>query len=114
MKALALTLLLLFCVPVALVETGCTTSQKNVAFQTLNAVNNTVTAALQAYADLLVAGKVDQATQIKVLSVKLRYQDAFKLALTAARGNGDVPAQTDVVALANELGDLLRVILTKK
>ncbi len=106
--ALALSLLLaMFC-------TGCTTSQKTVAFQTLSGVNNTVTAALQAYSDLLVKGKVDQATQIKVLSVKLRYQDAFKLALTAAMGNGDVPAQTDVVALANELGDLLRVILTKK
>ncbi len=100
--------------PVLIVETGCVTPPKTVAFQSLSAVNNTVNSALQAYSDLLVKGKVDQATQVKVFGAKLKYQLAFKLALEAASGNGDFPAQGDVVTLANELGDLLRLILAKK
>ncbi len=112
-KALALTLLLLFCVPVALVETGCTTSQKAVAYKTLNVTALTVDAALKAYADALVKEKVDQATQIKVYYAKARYEMAFKLAIEAARGDVTKLTPDDVQRIADELLTLIIAVTGK-
>jgi len=69
MKKLFLSLLSvwLVVVPVSIViQTGCATSQKTVAYQTLSAIEVTVDKAMQAYADRVVAGKVDAAIQIRV------------------------------------------------
>ena len=92
---------------------ACTTTQKTVAFQTLSAVQATVDSSLTAYADMVVSGKVDVATQVKVKAAKTRYEIAFKLALETAQGNLAAPAPGDIQKLADELSALLTVVLKK-
>jgi hypothetical protein len=90
--------------------TSCTTTQKTVAYNTLNAIATTVDASLKAYADLVVAGKVDQATQIKVADAKAKYEVAFAAAVAAARGNLQNPTPADVQALADSLTAIVKAI----
>lgn len=90
---------------------GCTTSQKAVAYKTLAAVQQTVDSALKAYSEVLVAGKVDQATQIKVADAKAKYEVAFKAAVEAARGDLNTLTPENVKALADQLSTALSAVL---
>lgn len=89
---------------------GCTTSQKAVAYKTLAAVQQTVDSDLKAYSEVLVAGKVDQATQIKVADAKAKYEVAFKAAVDAARGNLESPTPEQVQTLADNLTTILNAV----
>lgn len=89
---------------------GCTTSQKAVAYKTLAAVQQTVDSALKAYSEVLVAGKVDQATQIKVADAKAKYEVAFKAAVETARGNLESPTPEQVQSLADNLTTILNAV----
>lgn len=90
---------------------GCTTSQKSVAYKTLSATATTVDSSLKAYADLVVAGKVDQATQIKVADAKAKYEVAFKAAVEAARGDLNALTPENVKQLADQLSTALSAVL---
>lgn len=89
---------------------GCTTSQKAVAYKTLAAVQATVDSGFKAYAEVLVAGKVDQATQIKVTDAKAKYEVAFKAAVETARGNLESPTPEQVQTLADNLTTILNAV----
>ena len=95
----------------AVIVTSCKTSQKTLAYKTLAVVAQTVDASLKSYADLVVAGKVDQETQVKVADAKGRYEIAFKAAVAAARGNLQSPTPDDVQKLADNLSTLLGAVL---
>ncbi len=105
--ALALFLLL------AMFIAGCTTSQKAVAYKTLNVTALTVDSALKAYADVLVKGKVDQGTQIKVVQAKAQYEMGFKLAVEAAHNDLTTLTPAQVQALADKLLALIFAVTGK-
>lgn len=104
---LAFTLLTTSLVPVALGTSGCATNQA-VAFQTLEGVAHGVDNAMAAYADAVVAGKVDQATQVKVRDLKGRYEKAFLIAVTAARADLKSPAPADLTSITSALVELAK------
>ena len=86
---------------------GCTTTQQQVEYRTLKAVALTVDAALRAYSDAVVAGKVDLETQHKVIDAKARYADAMTAAVAAAKASTE-PAPMNVQALADALVTILQ------
>jgi hypothetical protein len=94
-----------FWVPV--IQTGCTTTQQQIQYRTLKAVAITVDAALKAYADAVVAGKVDIETQHKVMDMKARYADSMTSAVAAAKATTE-PAPVNVQALADALVTILQ------
>lgn len=96
-------LLLLDVSPLLLVGPGCASSPRAIAFKTLSSVAHTVDAAMVAYADRVVAGKVDAATQAKVRDLKLRYEKAFLIAATAAQANLESATPTELANIAAAL-----------
>ncbi len=102
--------LVLVLAPVATLSftTGCAT-QKTIVFNTLSAVAATVDSALKAYADVLVAGGVDQATQVRVADAKLKYEVAF--AAAAAQGDLQAPTPTDVQRISDALVVIINGVL---
>ncbi len=112
MKNLILAFLLAFApLSFTVTFTGCTTSQKGIAFKTLSATAATVDSMMSAYSDRVVAGKVDQATQVRVLQAKGNYELAFKLAVESTNGFLDVPTPIAVQQAASELSQLLTALL---
>lgn len=99
------TLYLSWAVPLAL-QVGCTTTQQTVQYRTLKAVALSVDSALKAYADAVVAGKVDAATQAKALDLKSRYTDAMTAAIAAAKSSTE-PAPASVTAAVDALLSVL-------
>lgn len=93
--------------------TSCTSTQKTIAYNSLDAVAHTVDSGMQAYTKLLVQGKIDQATQIKVANAKSKYEVAFVAAVTAARGNLASPSPADVQSLADALVTIITTITGK-
>lgn len=101
----------LFTLPLLpLSQVGCTTTQKTVAFQTLSAVATSVDASMKAYNDRLVAGKVDQPTQITVNDLYSKYQASFKTAFDVAHGNLGTLAPADVQALSTDLTNVIKTL----
>lgn len=100
--------------PVLIVETGCTTSQKTLVYNTLAAVELTVDTAMKAYADRVVAGKVDAATQVKVRDAYSRYQASFGAAVAAAQLNLAKPASNEVQILASSLVTIINQAIGAK
>lgn len=86
---------------------GCTTSQKTVAYKTLNIVATSVDAGMKAFTDAVVAGKIPQATQDKVKELHGRYQKALQAAIAAARFDTSQVAPESLQALAGELLTLI-------
>ncbi len=88
--------------------TGCTTTQKTVAYNTLDAVAHTVDAALMAFNDARVQGKVDDATYMKATELKAKYESAFVVAFTTAHANLTAPAPQDLATIAASLVELTK------
>jgi len=88
--------------------TACQTTPEQVAFNTLDQISKTTDAALNAYYDLVVAGKIDQPTQARVREIKGRYQTAMNAAVKAARGNTWTTAPEDVQRLASMLAEIIK------
>jgi hypothetical protein len=82
---------------------GCTTSQKAVAYKSLNIVATSVDAGMKAFADAVVAGKVPQLTQDKVRDLHGRYGKAMQAAIAAARFDTSQPTPQSVTLLASDL-----------
>ncbi len=112
MKTLLLALLLA-CAPLAFVAgtTGCTTSQKAVAYKSLMVVASSVDAAMRAFADAVVAGKVGAATQAEVRDLHGRYSKAMQAAVAAARFDTASPTPDTVQALASQLLSLITSVV---
>lgn len=90
--------------------TGCVSTQ-TAAYKTLAATEATVDAALQAFADLRVHGKVDDATYAKVDGIYKQYQAAFASAITVAKLNPSALTPADVAALAAQLTATINAIV---
>lgn len=105
--ALALTLL----VAVPATQTGCSTTQKEAAYKTLEVVVDGVDLLYRAYADAVVAGKVSFDTQRIVRDAKRRYEVALVAAVDLARGDYSRAAPEDVIKLADELSAALRAAI---
>ncbi len=90
---------------------GCTTSQKAVAYKTLNIVATSVDAGMKAFADAVVAGKVPQATQDKVKDLHGRYGKALQVAIVTARFDTSHVAPEDLQKLASELLGLITEVV---
>lgn len=82
---------------------GCTTSQKAVAYKTLNIIATSVDAGMKAFTDAVVAGKVPQQTQDKIRNLHGQYQKALQAAILAARFDTSKVAPENLQALASEL-----------
>lgn len=108
MKKLALILCLALAVPV--LQTGCGSppSARVVQVQTLKAVGQTAEAAVALSAQLYAAGKItpDQAYQVKAL-YDTKFQPAFRIAVNAVNANLDSFASPDLIALAQQISDLV-------
>ena len=88
---------------------GCGLLRHNqeTAVKTLEAVATTVDHAMVAYADMRVAGKVDDATHAKVVALKLDYEKAMALAVAAVGGDMSRWAPDDVVKVSSDLVQLV-------
>lgn len=101
---------LLTAVPIT--QSGCSTTAQQAEYRTLKAVALTVDDALKAYADAVVAGKVDAATQAKATDAKARYADAFTAAVAAAKSSTS-PAPANVQQLADSLVTIINAATRK-
>lgn len=89
---------------------SCASSPKT-AYKTLAATQATVDAALKAFADARVHGKIDDATYTKVDTLYRQYQAAFATAVSAARMNLGSFTPADVTSLATGLTTTINSIL---
>lgn len=96
---------LILCLPLsfALVQTGCTTTQQTITYNTLHATAVTVDNAYSAFWDMVVAGKVTKSGQQKVQDARAKYQLAFEKAVIAAKMDYNALTPVDVQALAVDL-----------
>ena len=90
---------------------GCTTSQKAVAYKSLNIVATSVDAAMRAYSDAVVAGKVPQSAQAKVRDLHGRYSKAMQAAIAAARFDTSSPSPENVTALSMEILNVITEVI---
>ena len=111
MKRLLLALLLVAAplAPIAL-TTGCVTTQ-TVTYNTLKATVATVDSAMSAYADMVVAGKVNPETQTRVKHIYGEYEVAVRAAIVAAKFNYASATPKEVSFLATDLLEALQTIL---
>ena len=102
-------------VPLASLNTGCATWKQDkveaAAFKSIGAVVATVDAALKAYADVYVAGKVDADKHTKIVNAHNKYRVAIAAAISAAQLNINAPAPEEVSALANDVVNLIAEVL---
>lgn len=108
--ALAICATLLVPIAVAPILTGCSTTAQHTAVQTLQGIAVTVDKALSAYADRVVAGKVDAPTQAKVATIKTQYSSAMSVAVAAVQGNMSAYAPADLQNIANQLVALIATV----
>jgi len=92
-------------------NSGCTTVGKAVAYKSLYIVASSTDAAMKAYADAVVAGKVPAATQAKVRDLHGRYGKALQAAVVAAHFDTSAVAPENLKALASELLTLITEVV---
>lgn len=91
-------------------NTGCKTTQQEVAYKTIKTTWETVHASMQAYADLRVAGKVPDQTHNQIADLHRKYQSAMSVAITAGGLNWNDPPTADLQALAARLIGLISTL----
>lgn len=99
--------------PPVLSLSGCATSARTVAYNTLDAVAHTVDSALMAFNDARVAGKVDDATYAKATQIKAQYEAAFVVAFTAAHANLQAPVPPNLTTNVTALLTVLKARTSK-
>jgi hypothetical protein len=86
---------------------GCTTTKRTnvetVAFKTLNATATTVHSAMQAYADVYVAGKVSEEQHARISRMHDTYRISIRAAIVTAQFDTSQPTPNNVVNLATHL-----------
>lgn len=99
----------LFAMPIGVVitSTGCTTSQKVTAYQTLASVGIAVDNAMKAYAQGVQKGLVTPDERAKVSILKMQYNAAYIVACDAASFNYQTFAPDDLIKVKNSLLALL-------
>lgn len=93
------------------IQTGCITSQRQLAYKTLSVIAETTGTAYSAYADAVIAGKVSLSDQRKVREAKRKYEVSFRAAVVVANGDLGALAPIEVQRLAWALADALRVAM---
>ena len=96
---------------VGTVFVGCTTSQKAVAYKSLNIVATSTDMAMKAFADAVVAGKVTPLIQNKVRDLHGRYSQAMQAAIAAARFDTAAASPENVTALSEEILKLISEVI---
>ena len=86
---------------------GCTTTQKQTAYQTLSAVGLAVDNAMKAYADGVRLGLVTQEERARVAKLKMEFNISYGIACDAASYNYQAFAPEDLIKLKNSLLALL-------
>jgi len=111
MKKLLLAILLIAAplAPIAL-TTGCATTQ-TVSYNTLKATVATVDSTMSAYADMVVAGKVNPETQNRVKVIYTEYEVAVRAAIVAAKFNYSTATPKEVSFLVSDLLAAIQSIL---
>lgn len=92
------------------ITAGCSTAPSSRVSQvmTLKAVGHSAEAAVQSTARLFQAGTITAAQAKQVMDVyDLRFQPAFRLAVTAVNSNLDSVSSPDLIILAAELSALI-------
>lgn len=109
MKRLFLALLLL-AAPLAVLNTGCQTTRQELAYKSIKTTWETVHASMQAYADLRVAGKVDDVAHAKVLDLHQKYQASMDLAIVTGGLDWMDPPTADLQEVAGKLIGLISTL----
>ena len=103
----------LYAIAFALILAGCTTPQQTVTYNTMSGLEQSVTAAVDAYDALVIKGAIPTNDVPKVTRAYNLFQASFVIALDAARYNTNAVAPPN---LAVEAGDVINLIntITKK
>lgn len=99
---------------VLLAVLGCNTSQQKTAYNTLFSLEQTTTAAVDAYDALVVQGKVPTNDIPKVSKAYNDFQAGMALALDAVRNNTNAVAPPNLVLESQDLVNLLVLIENTK
>lgn len=101
-------------VVLTVVTACCASQQQTVAYRTVGTLIVGVDTAMQAYAQLVGAGKISHDDQLKVTAAYEKYYDAAQAvrALVAA-GSGETPPPEAMAAAGGALLDLLRALGVK-
>lgn len=91
------------------VTSGCTTSQKTVAYKTLKSVQDASVTGLEVYRAAYNRGEIDTDTRARVLDAYTKYQRTFSVAITAAQMDYSAPTPPEVAAALTELLNLVAV-----
>ena len=92
---------------------GCTSSQQRVAFNTLYSVEQTTTAAVDAYDSQVIKGSVPTNDVPRVSAAFNTFQAAFLIALDAARYNTNAIAPPNLVIEGQDVLNLITSIENK-
>lgn len=87
----------------AITFTGCTTTEKQIAYQTLGAVGLAADNAMKAYAQGVKQGLVKPEERAKVAKMRLEFNVAYSLACDAASFNLQTFAPDDLIRVKNSL-----------
>lgn len=98
-----------FAVAVPAVQTGCTTtpSTQNVAVQTLKAVGQTAETAMATTTHLWDTRAITAAQTNQVRDLYDKFQNAFRFAVSAVKGDTSQIASPDLITMAGELATLV-------
>lgn len=102
MNRLLLALCLALASPLAPIACKTAPSERVTEYQTLKTIALSVDAAMKVSVKLLQEGKIDGAQWGKIAVAHARFQQAFKLALSAVQSDLS-PASPDLIRLAGEL-----------
>lgn len=105
MKIITLTIL-----AAALIVVGCTTNQQKVAFNSLATLEQTTTAAVDAYDSLVIQGKVATNGVPQVSKAYNDFQVSFVLALDAVRFNTNAVSPPSLVVESQDLVNLISTL----
>jgi hypothetical protein len=99
-----------------LTYSGCSTppTERTAAVQTLKAVGHSAEAAVELSAKLYQDGRITAAQARQVLDLyNLKFQPAYRVAVTAAQADLSSAASPDLLRLANDLTQLVVQLTTK-
>ena len=94
----------------ALYLSSCATAREN-TYKTLDIISKTVHISLEAYADARVAGKVDDATHLKVVEMKKQYERIMVASITAAQLDLNSASPEELTKIANQLIQVINSII---
>ncbi len=105
MKKMSVILLL----AILVTASSCKDTPQTIAYKTISSLVVSVDEGMKAYADAVVAGKVDVPTQAKVRDLKSKYEKALVIAVNDAQGATSVPPPVALVDAATDLFSIINI-----